>query len=282
MATYIQVEDLRGYSDIDATSDDPLLQEAIEAAQRYIENKTHRIYEATTAARYYGPEARDPWDAYRLLLDDDLLTVTTLANGDGRRDTYTATFAADTLTLSSATVYSQLETGTPAVVYSSTDDAPGGLTEGTVYYVILVASPTIQLATTRANALAGTDITLTDNGTGTQTILFGGTLISKANYWLEDRRLGPPYYAIQLARNQGVYWEWNTDHQVMVIGTWGEMATPDAEVKEAVKMLAAYLYRKKDAQLFETTAILESGAVAIPQGLPTTVVEFIEGHRKRM
>jgi len=279
---YITLEDLRGELDIDSTGDNPLLQEAIEDAVSYIDGQTNRHFEAVTATRYYGAGALDPWDRYKLHLDADLLTVTTLANGDGRRDTYTATFAADTLTLATASVYDQLETGTPAVVYSSTDDPPAGLVEGTVYYVILTASPVIQLAATRALALAGTDITLTDNGTGTQTILFGGTLISKANYWLEDRDLGPPYHWIQLTRNQGVYWQWETDHEVMVSGTWGYTTACPHDIRRAAHVLASYFYRQKDAQMFETTAIVESGAIAIPQGIPATVDRVLQRYKKRI
>jgi microcystin-dependent protein len=53
---------------------------------------------------------------------------------------------------------------------SSTGTIIGGLAINTNYYVIIVNSDTIKLATTRANALAGTAINLTSQGTGTHTI----------------------------------------------------------------------------------------------------------------
>jgi microcystin-dependent protein len=53
---------------------------------------------------------------------------------------------------------------------SSSGTIIGGLAISTDYYVIIVNANTIKLATTRANALAGTAINLTSQGTGTHTI----------------------------------------------------------------------------------------------------------------
>ncbi|HUT15479.1 MAG TPA: phage head-tail connector protein, partial [Anaerolineae bacterium] len=63
MATYVSLEDLRGELGIEATGDNPLLQEAIEDAQSYIESQTNRVFEATTATRQYDSDARDRWDS---------------------------------------------------------------------------------------------------------------------------------------------------------------------------------------------------------------------------
>jgi microcystin-dependent protein len=53
---------------------------------------------------------------------------------------------------------------------SSTGTIIGGLAINTDYYVIVVNANTIKLATTRANAIAGTAINLMSQGTGTHTI----------------------------------------------------------------------------------------------------------------
>ena len=80
---YLGLEDLRGFLDIDITSDNPLLQEAIEAAQQYIDSQTNRHFEAVTATKYYERSALNRWDSRQLdLLKDDLLAITTLTNGD--------------------------------------------------------------------------------------------------------------------------------------------------------------------------------------------------------
>ena len=77
------------------------------------------------------------------------------------------TASTDLITLSAATAF---KTGDKVTVDSSTDDPPGGLSEGTEYRVIKVGSTTIRLATTFQNAIDGNYIDITDTGTGTITL----------------------------------------------------------------------------------------------------------------
>ena len=87
--------------------------------------------------------------------------------------TFTSSFAAadidtgtDVITVPSNTT---LYTG-QAVVLSTTGSDPGGLTSTTTYYIIRTSDTTILLASSLANALAGTDIDITSQGTGTHTL----------------------------------------------------------------------------------------------------------------
>lgn len=261
-------------------------------------------------------------------------------------DTYTPTFAADTLTLSDVAFRNTLKTGTEVTVDSTLDDPPDPLVEGTVYYVIAGADQVIQLATTSANATAGTEITLTDDGTGTHSItredadtailtrainasetyidgqtnrhfeaetatkyyersalsrwdsrlldllkddlltittLTNGdssaTVIAAANYWLVPRNEGPPYHGILLKTDISDYWQWDTDGWVSIAGTWGYSATPPGDVQQETLELAAFLYRRKDSQIWDTTAIPEAGVITIPAGIPATVTRMIERYK---
>ena len=56
-----------------------------------------------------------------------------------------------------------------ALQVSTSSALPTGLSAATTYWAIVLTSTTFQLATTRANALAGTSLTISDDGTGTQT-----------------------------------------------------------------------------------------------------------------
>lgn len=56
-----------------------------------------------------------------------------------------------------------------AVLYTAASGAMTGLTHNTTYYLIRVTATTFQLATSVANANAGTAITLSSDGTGAQT-----------------------------------------------------------------------------------------------------------------
>ena len=188
---YIELADLRGYQGISLTTDDDLLQQAIDNAQSYIESQTNRRFEANSETRYYGREALDCHDRTILHLNTDLLTVWTLTNGDA-----------------------------------------------------------------------------------------DSTVIADTNYWLLDRNEGPPYHQIQLKRDITDYWEWDTDYWVSVLGTWGYSATPPDDIIQACTGMAAYLYTQKSAQVFETTAVLESGVLVIPQGIPATVTRIIERYKR--
>lgn len=62
----------------------------------------------------------------------------------------------------------EFQTGTP-VLYLAPSGAMTGLTHNTIYYIIKVTNTTFSLATSLANANAGTAIALSSNGTGVQT-----------------------------------------------------------------------------------------------------------------
>ena len=217
--------------------------------------------------------------------------------------TFTADAATDNLTLASVPFVNTLQTGTEVLLTTSAADLPAPLAINTVYYVILVADQVIQLATSSANATAGTEIDITDAGTGTHTItrtpaetdllteaitdaeatvnaqtnrVFEATTLTKyyrrdsvlewntsvlwinddlltvtellngdadnteivaANYWLLDRNDGPPYHAIELLRDSGIFWEFDIDQWVSVTGTWGYSATVPADVKRAEELV---------------------------------------------
>lgn len=56
-----------------------------------------------------------------------------------------------------------------AVLFKAGTAAPTGLTDGTTYYIVRVDADNFRLATSRANAYAGSLQAITGNGTGNQT-----------------------------------------------------------------------------------------------------------------
>ena len=84
-------------------------------------------------------------------------------------------YADDTFTAAASNICTNtthlLATGDgPFRVSNSGGALPGGLSAGTDYYVIKLGDDTFSFATTRALALAGTAVDITDAGTGTHTI----------------------------------------------------------------------------------------------------------------
>lgn len=57
-----------------------------------------------------------------------------------------------------------------AVAFTTSGTAPGGLIAGSTYYLVRASATTIKFASTLANAIAGTTLDLTTQGTGNHTI----------------------------------------------------------------------------------------------------------------
>lgn len=97
-------------------------------------------------------------------------TAQATTNTLGFGDTFTADAGTDVITWTSTTnLPSNILTGT-RVRLTTTTTLPAGLALATDYYVIKVTDSTCKLATSYANAIAGTAINITDAGTGTHTM----------------------------------------------------------------------------------------------------------------
>jgi len=89
----------------------------------------------------------------------------------GNQATFHAvTFTADSTTEIITHTGYDIADRTRVRVTNSGGALPGGLSAGTDYWTIRQSATTSKLASSRANAIAGTAIDLTTNGTGTQTI----------------------------------------------------------------------------------------------------------------
>ncbi|MGB3988229.1 MAG: head-tail connector protein, partial [Minisyncoccales bacterium] len=77
-ASTVQVKEYLGITS--TVVDDNLLEDLIERAEGLIDAYTGRSFESTTATKYFGEDCTDGQDL--MLYGEDLLTVTTLTNGD--------------------------------------------------------------------------------------------------------------------------------------------------------------------------------------------------------
>lgn len=96
----------------------------------------------------------------------------------GQALTFTAfTFTADNATETFTKTAHGLETGDGPIRVSNSGGAlPSGLSAGTDYWVIKTGANTFKLATSFANAIAGSNLLISTDGTGTQTLsAVGGT-----------------------------------------------------------------------------------------------------------
>ena len=100
---------------------------------------------------------------------EDATTLPTLINASNQT-TFTVDAGANTLVLSGSDL-ADVSVSTP-VLLSSDGTLPGGLDAGTIYYLhgIDNVNKTVQLATNSLNAMQGTAVILTDQGSGTHTL----------------------------------------------------------------------------------------------------------------
>ena len=100
---------------------------------------------------------------------EDATTLPTLINASNQT-TFTVDAGANTLVLSGSDL-ADVSVSTP-VLLSSDGTLPGGLDAGTIYYLhgIDNVNKTVQLATNSLNAMQGTAVNITDQGSGTHTL----------------------------------------------------------------------------------------------------------------
>jgi len=86
---YITVSGLKVYLEITSADDNAILSTFIDTAQSEIESYTHRVFEATAdTTRYFTPLSNINGgdllrDGYTLCFDTDLVSITSIVNGDG-------------------------------------------------------------------------------------------------------------------------------------------------------------------------------------------------------
>lgn len=127
---------------------------------------------AVTAAATVAPATVTLIDVVGFYRVTTVTTTTAQAttNTLGQTDNFTADAGSDLCTWTSAANFpSNILTGT-RVRLTSSGTLPAGLALATDYYVIRVSDTTFELASSFANAVAGTQIDITSAGTGTHTV----------------------------------------------------------------------------------------------------------------
>lgn len=103
------------------------------------------------------------------------------------------------------------------------------------------------------------------------------TTIASTDYITMPRNR-KPYYGIKILTSSNEHWEYTDDPEngIQIIGRWAYSESPPDDIVQACVRFAAYLYRQKDAQVFDVTAIPEAGVITIPQGIPADVKLLID------
>lgn len=92
----------------------------------------------------------------------------------------------------------------------------------------------------------------------------------------------PTFKRIKILASSGKYWTFTDDWEssITIEGRWSVWATVPDQLNHHAKRLAAYAYRQKDAQVFDTIAIPDAGVITAPAGFPVDVARFVRTWRK--
>lgn len=107
------------------------------------------------------------------------------------------------------------------------------------------------------------------------------TTVTTADYVTQPRNRAP-YYALKLKASSDVAWTYSTtpENAIGITGRWAYSVTPPADIVQACRRYAAYLYRQRDASVFDVTAQVDIGLITIPQGIPADVEKLLNAYRR--
>jgi len=93
---------------------------------------------------------------------------------------------------------------------------------------------------------------------------------------------GPPYRQIVLKASSGLIWTYVDDPEdaISITGSWGYSASAPPDIVQATLRLAAYMYRQKDAQVYDVSAEPSAGVITVPQGIPRDVRLTLDSYRE--
>lgn len=114
------------------------------------------------------------------------------------------------------------------------------------------------------------------------TITNGDGVEVAANEYVTEPRNGAPYDRIRLLSSSSKSWTYITDPEnaISIVGRWAYATSAPDDISHACVRLAAYYYRQRDAQVFDTTATPELGVITIPQGMPADVKILLDPYRR--
>lgn len=109
----------------------------------------------------------------------------------------------------------------------------------------------------------------------------GATTVSSTEYITIPRNKAP-YHGIKLLSSTTKSWTYtsNRENGVTVTGKWAYSTSAPDDIVHACVRLTAYLYRQKDSQVFDVTAIPDAGVITVPQGIPADVKVILSPYRR--
>lgn len=107
-----------------------------------------------------------------------------------------------------------------------------------------------------------------------------GVAVASTDYVTEPRN-DTPYYGVKLKSSKDVTWTYGDDEEnaIAVVGKWAYSTTPPADIVQACKRLAAFLYRQRENANDIDRAVIVGNATVLPSQLPADVQRLIAPYK---
>lgn len=109
-----------------------------------------------------------------------------------------------------------------------------------------------------------------------------GVVVSASDYITEPRN-ATPYYALRLTNNSNLRWTYTDDVEIdtiAVVGRWAYSVSAPADVAQACKLLAGYMYRRRNNALDLDRAVVVSDATIQPLTIPGDILTILRPYRR--
>ena len=275
---YVSYADVKTQRGLTTTDDDALLRAYCRAASAAWDKGTRRHFWPLMETRYY--DYPGPW---ALRLDDDLLAVTTLTNGDGETLTENTHYYLYPLSEYPKRRIDIKRDAGNVFQYSSTLQraiAVAGIWGFHDDWTNAWADTGDAVASVGGITAAATSITVTDvdgaDAWGLQPRLKPDTLIRIDSEYLWVTAANTSTNALTVARGAN-----GSTAAIHAAGAAISVYQPPADVVHHVTRWVMFMYDQKDTGVYETTAMPGAGVIQVPQGIPKDVKLAMTGYTRR-
>lgn len=108
-----------------------------------------------------------------------------------------------------------------------------------------------------------------------------GNTVDSSQYVKEPRN-GTPWYALTLKANAGVAWTYSAapENAISIAGRWAYATSAPADIVQACKQLAGYLYRRRNNALDLDRTVVVGEATIMPLSIPRDVLTLLRPYRR--
>lgn len=267
---YCTVTEYRAYNSITSTNatEDAFVEKIIAAVSRYIDRDTRRVFYPRIETRYFDvPESRT------LMLDDDLLELTTLTNGDDVAITNTDYI------IESRNYYPKWGIKlkeTTGIIWETDSNANSGQVIDVLgvwghhkeYGRAWITGSTLN----EASNLNATDLTFTvTSGTN----FAAGQVIKVDSEYMNITGVSTNDITVSKRGDNGSTAATHTNGSTVYI--WDV----EADIKYACLMIVDSMYKKRSGQNVSTvTTVTAGGLIITPQDIPSAAREILQSYRR--